>query len=266
LLTHYYLVAALRWGMLLACILWGFLSVCWPWLIEGVYGGQWSRTADYLWLFQILGLMHILAMLPTPFLQACGRPGLDAATVWLEHIGLIILLYVLTPEYQLWGMLYARAGALLFARILPAWWLMRRYVAKPPLYLWQCFVAPVVTGLIVMTLYRTLGWFFWDGGKTSTLILASVGLFGGMPLAFFVSGLLGGWDDANLAETDKAISLTRFARPLAALLQRAARSGCRLSPLHNRFAIDIAAGAALESAELMEERRSTARRLLTEIA
>lgn len=264
-LTNYYLVAALRWGMLLAFVLWGFLSVCWPWLIAGIYGGQWSRTAEYLWLFQILGLMHILAMLPTPFLQACGRPGLDAVTVWLEHGGLIVLLYVLTPEYQLWGMLYARAGALLFARILPAWWLLRRYVARPPLYLWQCFVAPAATGLAVMAIYRIVGAFLWDGSTASTLILAAGGLFVGVPLAFFFSGLFGGWDDAGLAETDKAIALTRLARPFAAALKRAAVAGCRLSPLHNRFAIDIAGEAARESGELMRERRFTAERLLTEV-
>jgi hypothetical protein len=84
-LTHYYLVAAVRWGVLIAFVLWGIQSVSWSWLIAGIYGEQWIRTVDYLWLFHLLGVMHVMAMLPTPFLQACGRPGLDAATVWLEH-------------------------------------------------------------------------------------------------------------------------------------------------------------------------------------
>ena len=81
-----------------------------------------------------------------------------------------------------------------------------------------------------------------------------------------LSGLLGGWDDANLAEANKAIALTRFAKPFAALLQSCAVAGCRLSPLHNRFPIDLAEGAARESAELMEERRLTARRLIAELS
>ena len=55
-------------------------------------------------------------------------------------------------------------------------------------------------------------------------------------------------------------------RSFAALLQSCAAAGCRLSPLHNRFPIDIAEGAARESAELMEERRLTARRLITELS
>lgn len=263
-LTNYYLTAALRWGFLVAFILWGLLSVYWPWVIAGVYGDQWARTTEYLWLFQIVGVMHILAVLPTPFLQACGRPGLDAVTVWLEHGVLVLLLYFLTPEYQLWGMLYARTGALLFARILPAWWLLRRYVARPRLYPWQTLLVPLATGLTLMLVYRGAGWLVWDGTKTTTLLLVVFGIAIGTPLGFFVSGLYGGWDDANLAETERAAALTRFARPGAMLLQRAARLGSRLSPLHNRFRIDLVDDAARESAELMRERRETARRLLAE--
>lgn len=265
-LTDYYLTASLRWGFLLAFLLWGLLSVHWPWLITGVYGEQWARAADYVWLFQIMGLMHILAVLPTPFLQACGRPGLDALTVWFEHAALVVLLYVLTPQYQLWGMLYARVGALLLGRIVPAWWLIRRHVARPPLYPWQCFLAPLGTGVAVMACYRLAGHFFWDGGLTSTISLVVAGVAIGPPLAFFFSGLLGGWDDASLAEAKKAVALTHFAKPLSGLLERAARAGCRLSPLHNRFRIDLADAAEAESRELMQERRAAAERLAAGVA
>lgn len=261
-LTHYYLTAAVRWGVLIALVLWGVQSVSWSWLVAGIYGEQWIRTLDYLWLFHLIGVMHVLAMLPTPFLQACGRPGLDAVTVWLEHSCLVVLLYHLTPEFQLWGMLYARAGALLFARILPAWWLLRRYAARPPLYPWQCVVAPLATGLALMACYRLAGWIFWDGTSTTTVVLAIAGIVLGTPFGLFLSGIFGGWDDRGLAETDKAIALTRFVRPLAALLHRATELGCRLSPLHGRFPILLGAAADREAEELAGERRETARRLL----
>jgi hypothetical protein len=122
----------------------------------------------------------------------------------------------------------------------------------------------VATGVALMLCYRFAGWIFWDGTTATTLALALLGIALGTPFGLFLSGLFGGWDDRNLAETEKAIALTRFVRPLAALMHRATVLGCRLSPLHGRFPIDLAVAAAVEADELARERRETARRLVTQ--
>lgn len=74
------------------------------------------------------------------------------------------------------------------------------------------------------------------------------------PLFAFFYGLFGGWDDATLEETHRAIRLSSFLRPLAWLFWKASWLGARISPLHGRFPISIRAEAVCEAHSLTDER------------
>ncbi|MBU1877325.1 MAG: hypothetical protein KJ734_00080, partial [Chloroflexi bacterium] len=80
------------------------------------------------------------------------------------------------------------------------------------------------------------------------------GILFSYPMYAFFYGLFGGWDDATLAEVRQAARLSSFMRPLAWLFWASTALGARISPLHNRFPIDIRPAAMAEAQSLTAER------------
>ena len=101
---------------------------------------------------------------------------------------------------------------------------------------------------------RWLTGLIWQGDQVTSMLIFLIAILLSYPLFAFFYGLAGGWDDDTLAELRQAVDLSNFMRPLAFVFWKATAFGARLSPLHNRFPIDIRAAAVEEAQSLTVER------------
>jgi hypothetical protein len=85
-------------------------------------------------------------------------------------------------------------------------------------------------------------------------VIFLIGILPSFPVYVFLYGLFGGWDTDTLEELHQAVALTGFIRPLAWLIWKSTELGTRLSPLHNRFPINIRPAAMLEARDLTTEK------------
>ncbi len=115
-------------------------------------------------------------------------------------------------------------------------------------------VAPALSVVPVYAILRGLVALAGAPTTAGGVLVIVVGMLVALPLLFFTTGLLGGWDDDTLAEFRRSVALVPAARPGVGPLLWATAAGCRLSPLHNRFRSDLPALAAAEAESLTKER------------
>ena len=92
----------------------------------------------------------------------------------------------------------------------------------------------------------------------SSAILFFIGVFPSLYLFSFFSGLTGTWDERTLQEFKRASEMVRI-RGIGWLARRFYGSialGARVSPLHNRYPIDIYEEAMAEAEELTKEKKA----------
>jgi hypothetical protein len=99
--------------------------------------------------------------------------------------------------------------------------------------------------------------YIWDGDIITSALLFFLGTIPSLYLFAFVSGITGTWDSNTLTEFKRGSQMVRI-RGLGWLARRfygSAALGARVSPLHNRFPIDIFEQAMIEAEELTREKK-----------
>jgi hypothetical protein len=117
-------------------------------------------------------------------------------------------------------------------------------------------VAPALSVVPVYAILRGLVVLVGAPTAVGGVLVIVVGMLLALPLLFFTTGVVGGWDDDTLAEFRRSVALVPAARPGVGPLLWATAAGCRLSPLHGRFRSDLAGLAAAEAESLTKERVS----------
>jgi hypothetical protein len=98
----------------------------------------------------------------------------------------------------------------------------------------------------------------WDGDIVTSALLFFLATLPSLYLFSFLSGLTGTWDDNTLDEFKRASGMVRI-KGLGWLAKRfygAVALGAKISPLHNRFPIDIFEDAMIEAEELTKEKKA----------
>jgi O-antigen/teichoic acid export membrane protein len=252
-LCRYYIAQGFKFGGWFSAFVLGALGAVGDRFILGVLGLEWERAAVLALPILAWGAMTFAAHFADRVQQATGRPGLQAILTAGEQALRIGLMVLLLQRLQVWGLLIAYAVALPVKGI-AAWLLNTRWILRPRLYLWQSFGAPLLAAAVNYGFLRLVGNFLWHGGWWGSLALLILALLGSLPLYAFFTALLGGWDDGGVAELEQASRLSGAGRPLARLLYRAVAWGARLSPLHNRFPMQIRTAALEEAASLTQEK------------
>jgi hypothetical protein len=114
--------------------------------------------------------------------------------------------------------------------------------------------APFLAGGAHYLVLRWITGLIWQGDQLTSVLIFLIGILFSYPLFAFFYGLFGGWDEDTLSELKHAAELSSFMRLLAFLFWRATSIGAHISPLHNRFRIDIRQAALLEAQSLTDER------------
>ena len=170
-----------------------------------------------------------------------------------EQILRIILIYVLLERFQINALIIAYFIGL-FTKDLLAYFINHRLCYPQRFYFWQSLAAPLLAGTAHFLILRWFTGLIWKGDQITSVVIFLIGILISYPLYAFLYGLAGGWDHDTLAEVRHSAQLSNFMRPLANLFWAATALGSRISPLSDRFPIDIRSQALDEAKTLTNER------------
>lgn len=235
-LTRRYLDQGLRWGLIIGTMLGGAFIAFSDIFVVGLLPPQFLRAAGVMGLMHVWRLFDFSTRLPDQVFQAVGRTGLFTVTVAVEHLGRIVLAWLLISRYGFYGVFYAFTLSSL-AKTLVAWPALAYLVVRPAISVWQTLINPALSALANYLILEAFATRAWSGpghtGNSWFVVLAC--LFASLPIYMFVSGLLG-WDRRALEEFRDAAELVPW--PFGAIARMAhwvVEIGSSLSPLADQF-------------------------------
>lgn len=248
-LCQYYLTMTLKWGYVLCLFLMAVQLAVGDRFILGALGEQYALAAVWSRWFAIWGFFTAAVFCGDSALLGIGRPGQQFIAMLVEQGLRITLMFVLAERFQAWALVYAYMIALPFKALIDMLFL-RRHFGGIVVNWWQTLIAPLLAAAAICVVLRWMGGLFWMPTRTSSSSLLLVGLVLACPPYFWLTGLLGAWDDQGLREFRRAVPISNIAKPLAWLLLKCVENGAAFSPLHNRFATRTYDTATQEAAEL----------------
>ncbi len=236
-LLRYYINQAMRYGIGLGLFLTAVLAAIGPTIWLELLG---LPPAAGQWLLPLLGLgaARWLAWLPHRVLEAGGRPGLSSLVMIIAHALRVVGTLIATPRLGLQTVFIANAAGLGLEALL-AWILMRRFVIRVKINIWQLWIAPLGSAFL---LYQGLNLLTGEvGGASLWINVAGYAVMMTLALPVFtaLTALLGGWDRGSLKELERAVQLCRLSYPLSWLVLQLTRLSATISPLHGRFPVSL---------------------------
>jgi O-antigen/teichoic acid export membrane protein len=251
-LSQYYAANAYKWGGMISAFIGAVLLAVADRFILGASGPEFVRAARYAIPLIIWGAVQYPSWVGDTVQLGCNRPYLKTALVAGEQAVRIVLAFVLIERFQINALIIAYFVGL-FSKGIIAYIINNRICFPQRFYIWQSFVAPILAGGAHFLLLRWVTGLIWKGDQITSVIIFLVGILISYPFYAFFYGLFGGWDDDTLAELGHGAELSSFMRPMGRLFWKASALGAHLSPLHNRFPIDIRRLAIQEANDLTAE-------------
>ncbi|HSB66162.1 MAG TPA: hypothetical protein VLD65_06255 [Anaerolineales bacterium] len=253
LLSQYYSSMAYKWGGMISAMLGAILLAVTDRFIIGASGPEFVRAAQYSIPLLIWGIIQYPSWVGDNVQLGANKPWMKGALVGMEQVMRIILAFALIVRLQIIALILAYFIALMTKNIV-AYWLNHKLCFPQRFYFWQSVGAPFLAGLAHYLILRGIGSLIWRGDQVTSVIILVVAILPSYPLFAFFYGVFGGWDDATLAEVQRAVDLSTFMKPLAWLFWKSTSLGARLSPIHNRFPITNRQAALEEARSLTYER------------
>ena len=254
-LSQYYVASAYKWGGMMSAMLAAILLAVADRFILGASGPEFVRAAGYAVPLLIWGAIQYPSWVGDNVQRGANRPGLITVMIVMEQLIRIGLAFLLVEKLQINALILAYFVGLLTKGIV-SYFINDRFCFRQRFYFWQSLMAPVLAGAVHYLILRWVGGLIWRGDQLTSILIFFIAILPSFPIYAFFYGLFGGWDQENLAELQRAVSLSSFMRPLAWLFWAATNLGASLSPLHNRFPIRIRQSALNEAASLARERVS----------
>jgi len=260
-LTKLYIYQGFRWGNYFAFFIISILFAIGAKLIVGAagveYGGPAVRYLAPLLIFHAFG---VYCWLGDALFLGTGKSGL-ASLIWIiEQTTRAILIIILVIWLKdMIAVIYAYIPAVILKGII--YWVIAHYkITTYKIYPLKTLIAPILAAIVNFLVLSFIGDLIWaiDLGDLilNTAILFLIGMFLFMFFFSFLDGLFGGYDDNTIKEFERAANLVEG--PIGVLpkaLYKAAKIGCKISPLHNKFKIDIYEKAMEEAYELTLEKK-----------
>jgi hypothetical protein len=264
-LTELYTAQGLKYGAFFVFWLISSLAAVGARAILGAAGSEWAYAADLLQFFLIFQVLGFWSWLGDWMFAGADRTGL-AAAVWVleQSIRAVAMTMFVVYEPVVFGIyLGGMPGIILgycvglFIKDIAAWVLIRRTISAPKLYTWQSYVGPALAGVVNYIVLEAIARAIWTPDILLSAALFFLGTLPSLYIFAFVSGLTGTWDTRTLEEFKRASNMVKM-RGIGWLSRRfygAVALGTRISPLHNRFPIDIYDEAMAEARELTMEKK-----------
>ncbi|MCP4761843.1 MAG: lipopolysaccharide biosynthesis protein [archaeon] len=253
-LLNYNTISGFRWGFVWTFYLCATFLAIGETFIIGASGPLWIRAA------QLLPLFIFMRMLGPPSWQADQEfPAADKpiyATIgWIVEQGLraglmvIFIIQFKNMEAVLWAYIISLTVKDILVIIM-----VRKKIHKWDWNIWITLIAPILSGVSIYVVFKGLDILIVSlvGGQDiiSAFILLLVALFLGEFLHSFLYAFFGGYDDNTISELDRATKMVTGVKKLARFYYKSAVLGAKISPLHNKFKIEIFEAAQKEADEL----------------
>ena len=252
-LSQYYAALSYKWGAIISAFIGAVLLAVSDRFILGATGPEFTRAAVYAIPLIIWGAIQYPSWIGDNVQLASNRPYLMSLLVAGEQLIRIILAILLIERFQINGLIVAYFVGLLSKDFI-AYIINHRLCFPQRFYFWQSLAAPLFAGAVH---YGFLRWFttlIWKGDQVTSVLIFFIGILLSYPLFAFLYGLFGGWDNGTLEDLQRAVDLSNFMRPLSLIFLKATSLGASLSPLNNRFPIEIRQDASIEASGLTDER------------
>jgi hypothetical protein len=264
-LTELYTAQGLKYGAFFVFWLISVLAALGWRAILGAAGAEWAYAAELLPYFLLFQLFGFWSWLGDWMFAGADRTGLAAAAWILEQsLRAVFMTYFVLTEPIVFGLyLGGMPGIItgytlaLVIKDISMWILIRRNISAPKLYLWQSYAGPGLAAIVNFIVLEILAILIWQGEIVTSAILFFIGVLPSLYLYSFISGLTGTWDTRTVTEFKRASDMVTM-RGVGWLARRFYGSiafGARISPLHNRFPIDIYDEAMKEAEELTREKK-----------
>lgn len=254
-LTEYYLIEGIKWINFFLF----FVMAVWTAVGERfilLTGSQYSGAIKYIPIQLIFAFFWPMAWYADTVFQGTNHTGYNTL-VWIIEQGVrIILLVILLPIYQIWGMFYAYIPGII-AKDVISLIIIRRKVCKFKPYWMHTTITSAISSFIIMILIRVIAFFIPKEIISLNILLIVISFIGGLILYGFFTGFFGGWDSNTLTEFNKGINLVNSTKRFFSLLFQAVKLGYEKSYWKERFKLEIFSQAAIEALTLNNEKRES---------
>jgi len=260
-LTKLYVYQAFRWGNYFTFFLVSVLFAVGAKFIVGAAGPDYGGPAvRFLAPFLIFHSFGVYSWLVDAVFEGTGRTDF-AAYVWIvEQTTRAIIMYILVVVLRdMVAVLLAYIPAVLIKDII-AWIIVKYKVTDYKIYPYKTFFTPIISAILNYVVLFFVGEALWvvDMGDKilNTALIFIIGIFGFLYFYAFLDGLFGGYDKNTIQELEKATNMvTGRLGIFAKLVYKAANAGTKLSPMHDKFKVDIYEQAMKEAYDLTLEKK-----------
>ena len=253
-LSQYYAVMTYKWGGMVSAFLAAVLLAVGPRFIIGASGTDFTRAATYAVPLLIWGAVQYPSWVSDNVQLGSNKPYLKSALIAGEQTIRVVLALVLLERFQVNALIIAYFVGLL-TKDFVAYFVNHKLCYPQRFFFWQSIAAPVLAAGVHYLLMDRLSAIIWQGDEITSIVIFFIGVLPSLTVFMFLYGLFGGWDDATLDEFREATAMTGPVRGLVDwLMVKPTTLGAQLSPLNNRFPINIRAAAMLEAKSLTEEK------------
>ncbi|MFW9991853.1 MAG: lipopolysaccharide biosynthesis protein [Candidatus Odinarchaeota archaeon] len=252
-LNKLYVTQGLKYGSFFTIFLVAALWATGGEFILGGAGAEWAPAIELLYPLLIFQLLGFWSWQGDWMFAGANRTGL-AAFAWIVEQGLrAILLVLLIREMGILAIPYAYIFPLAVKDLL-VWILIRWKISNPKFYFWQKYAGPAIAGIVYLVGLKIIVNLVWQGDIVTSVLLFFLGSLVGLYPYAFLTGLTGSWDKNTLEELKKGAGLCTGLTWLSMPLYHAVRYGAKISPLHDRFPIDVFDDGIKEAKEITLEK------------
>ncbi|NHJ12779.1 MAG: hypothetical protein EAX95_03845 [Candidatus Thorarchaeota archaeon] len=264
-LTDLYTAQGLKYGAFFVFWLVSVLAAIGWRAILGAAGAEWAYAAELLNYFLVFQIFGFWSWLGDWVFAGAERTGLAAASWILEQVlRAFFMTYFVLVQPVIFGIYLGGMPGIIIGytialviKNIAMWSLIRMKISAPKPYVWQSYIGPLLAGIANFLMLEFIAIMIWDGDIITSAVLFFIGVLPSLYVYSFISGLTGTWDTRTVTEFKRASDMVKM-RGIGWLARRFYGSialGSRISPLHDRFPIDIYDEAMKEAEELTREKK-----------
>jgi O-antigen/teichoic acid export membrane protein len=227
-LTEYYLVEGLRWINFFVFFVTAVLFATGSLLIA-LAGGQWAEALKFVSIQIFFALWWPLAWYVDAVFQGTGHTGYNTFVWIIEQGTRVLLLFLLLPIYQLWGIYYAYIPGIILKGVI-ALILIQRKVLRFDFHIRHTTIIPFISATLIFGLLYGLIQILPANNIPINILLIIGGFLVGFLLHGFLTGLFGGWDENTLNELLKGLKMVRSTEKVFMGFYKITKLGNQISP------------------------------------
>ncbi len=251
-LLEYYLVEGIKWSYFFMFFLVAvFFAIGNEFL--AMSGEQWLGSLKYVPYYVFFSSWFPLAWYVDAVFQGTGHPGYNTIVWYVEQGTRLVLLFLLLPTFQLFGLIFSYIPGIMLKGIVALVIIRKKILAFKP-YWMHTLLASAGSAVLVFAVLKIVASMLDMNNDIVVIATFVSSIIFGLFLHGLFTGLLGGWCDNTVAEFSYAIKLSKFTALVFSPLSNAVKIGHRACPWKNKFCVAIHDQAAKESLDITRQK------------